>query len=113
AGDEAARRTVPLPPIESIWRRWGSRFTACGVDASIVERLRAQIGDYSQWSRAWSAVGDDLDAFARAQLAAGHPATASAAWAQASLLHLFGGMYVVHDLDEFHTAHAKQVETYR
>jgi dienelactone hydrolase len=104
---------VPHPTIPSIWRRWGSRFTGVGVDASIVERLRASIATWDEWAPAWCAVGDDLSAFAQDRANRGNTATAASLWEQASLLYLFAGMYFVHDEAAFVRAHAGQVGSFQ
>jgi dienelactone hydrolase len=104
---------VPHPTVASIWRRWGSRFTGVGVDASIVERLRETIATWDDWCVAWCAVGDDLSSFAADRAGRGHHVTAAALWEQASLAYLYAGMYFVHDETGFVRAHTGQVEAYR
>lgn len=100
------------PSVGSIWRRWSSRFTAVGVDASIVDRLRDRITVWDEWCDAWCAEGDELRDFGQVAAEKGHMRTAATSWVHASLLYLFGGMYFVHDQERFAAAHRRQVQVY-
>jgi 2,6-dihydroxypseudooxynicotine hydrolase len=101
------------PDVEGVWRRWEPRFIAAGADFNIIARLRTAISSWSEWSRAWSAEADELSLAAEEAFGLGRTLTAGGLWSQASLLHHFGGMYYISDLQQFHDAHRKSVELYR
>lgn len=103
---------VAPPDVAGVWRRWEPRFIAAGVDYNIAVRLKKAISDWAQFSPEWSREGDELADVAQAAFDEGRTLSAAGLWAQASLLHHFGGMYFVSDMDQFHRSHARAVEIY-
>ena len=109
---DTSSQSVAPPDVAGVWRRWEPRFIAAGVDYNIVVRLKQIISDWAQFSPEWSREGDDLAAIAQDAYDDGRTLSAAGLWAQASLLHHFGGMYFVSDMDQFHRSHARAVELY-
>jgi alpha-beta hydrolase superfamily lysophospholipase len=103
---------VAPPDVAGVWRRWEPRFIAAGVDYNIVVRLKQTISDWAQFSPEWSREGDELAGLAQDAFDEGRRLSAAGLWALASLLHHFGGMYFVSDMDQFHRSHARAVELY-
>ncbi len=100
------------PDPEWVWRRWEARFVAAGVDWNIVQRLRAEIASWDQWCARWSAVGDELDAAADEAMERGRALTAADLWVLAGMLHHFGGMYFICDLDQMARAERRGVASF-
>ena len=101
------------PDVEGVWRRWEPRFVAAGADFNVVQRLRAAVGSWDEWSREWSREADEIERVAQEAYDEGRTLTAGTLWQQASLLHHFGGMYFISDLDEFHASHRRAVEAFQ
>jgi fermentation-respiration switch protein FrsA (DUF1100 family) len=110
--DSAVPSLAP-PEVGGVWRRWEPRFIAAGADSNIIARLKETITEWDQWSRAWSAEADELTRVADEAFDQGRTLTAASLWAQASVLHHFGGMYFISDMSQFHAAHQKSVELFK
>jgi dienelactone hydrolase len=105
--------TIEPPDIEAVWRRWEPRFIAAGVDANIVARLKSEVSTWEEWEPAWRAAAADLEEAAEAAYARDRLLTAGELWASASVIHHFGGMYLVGDPDRFAEAHDRATATFR
>jgi dienelactone hydrolase len=110
---ENPARQVEPPDVATVWRRWEPRFIAAGVDANIVTRLKSAIATWDEWLPAWTEVADELAESAQEAFDRGRTLTAGQLWARASVLHHFGGMYMISDLEQFDTAHEHAVQTFR
>jgi alpha-beta hydrolase superfamily lysophospholipase len=113
--DQAATATGrPQPPdVPGVWRRWEPRFIAAGVDANIVQRLKAEIETWDAWLPAWTRAASELEEHAQTAFDRGRRLTAGELWALASIVHHFGGMYFIADLDQFHASHRRAVDAFR
>lgn len=104
---------IEPPAIDAVWRRWEPRFVAAGVDVNLVGRLKVTIESWDQWCAVWMEAGDELEGHAREASARGRSLTAGELWARASMLHHFGGMYYVADMEQFHRSHRRAVEAFQ
>jgi alpha-beta hydrolase superfamily lysophospholipase len=105
--------TIEPPDIEAVWRRWEPRFIAAGVDANIVARLKSEVSTWDAWEPAWRAAAADLEEAAEAAYARDRLLTAGELWASASVIHHFGGMYLISDPARFAEAHDRATATFR
>jgi 2,6-dihydroxypseudooxynicotine hydrolase len=106
-------RQLDPPDVAGVWRRWEPRFIAAGVDSNIVARLKSEITAWDEWLPAWTTVAHELEEAAREAADRGRTLTAGQLLARASVLHHFGGMYLISDMDQFHESHRRAVETFQ
>lgn len=103
---------IPKPMVDKVWRRWEARFMGAGLDYNVLLRFKAEIKDWDDWCRVWSAEAADRDAFGDEAMARGHKLTAAEAWSAAAMMYHFGGMFYICDMDQFHQAHQKKLAVY-
>ena len=103
---------IEPPDITAVWRRWEPRFVAAGVDANIVQRLKAAITSWDGWCAGWSAEAAGIEAAGQEAFDRGRTLTAGELWSMASVMYHFGGMYFISNMDEFHESHRRAVEVY-
>ncbi len=103
---------VPNPNVAQVWRRWEARFMGAGMDYNVLLRFKAQISDWGEWCRIWSAEAADREAFGDEAMARGHTLTAGEAWSAAAIMYHFGGMYYICNMVQFHEAHKKKLAAY-
>ena len=103
---------VPKPNVEKVWRRWEARFMGAGLDYNVLLRFKAEIKDWDDWCRVWSAEAADREAFGDEAMARGHKLTAAEAWSSAAMMYHFGGMYYICDRDQFNRAHENKLAAY-
>lgn len=103
---------IPKPETAKVWRRWEARFMGCGLDYNVLMRFKAEIGDWDDWCRVWSAEAADREAFGDEAMARGHTLTAGEAWSAATIMYHFGGMYYISDMAQFHEAHRRKLAAY-
>jgi 2,6-dihydroxypseudooxynicotine hydrolase len=100
------------PKVDAIWRRWGPRFIGAGVDYNIFMQLKGEIEDWLDWCQRWSEKAADLEEFGDEAMEKGYSHTAAESWLNAAILYHFGGMYFINDMEQFHAAHMKKLETF-
>ena len=104
---------VPNPTVAQVWKRWEARFMGAGVDYNVLLRFKAQISDWSEWCKVWSAEAADREAFGDEAMALGHTLTAAEAWSAAAVMYHFGGMYYICDMEQFQEAHQRKLAAYK
>ncbi len=103
---------VPNPNVAQVWRRWEARFMGAGLDYNVLLRFKAEIKDWGDWCRVWSAEAKDREVFGDEAMARGHTLTAADAWSAAAMMYHFGGMFYVCDMDQFNQAHQNKLAAY-
>jgi 2,6-dihydroxypseudooxynicotine hydrolase len=92
---------------------WLPRLVADGVDYNDIEAVRARLGRWENWPRAWTERGAAHEAWARECLAAGHRLTAGEALVRASLGYHFGQIIAFHDPAEKADLQRRKVGAFR
>lgn len=100
------------PPVEDLWRYWGPRFLAAGVDPIILGHLQEEVDHWGKWYEGWTKYADETEQWAERALESGHRLTAGEHFARASTLHHFAGMVKIDEMDIYDAAERKRVETY-
>lgn len=103
---------IPNPIVAQVWRRWEARFMGAGLDYNVLLRFKAQINDWDNWCRVWSAEAADREAFGDEAMQRGHTLTAAEAWSAAAMMYHFGGMFYICDMDQFNRAHQNKLAAY-
>jgi len=96
--------------VKSAIAHWGPRFVANGVALTDFEEVTAQIQNWQQWCRAWSARAAIHEAMGREALARKKFVSAGEHLQRAGVYYHFAKFLFVHDLTQMHIAHMKAVE---
>ncbi len=104
---------MPEERIQVAVDHWAPRMIANGVDLNDFQRLTSGLERWSDWCRAWSAVGDEHLQRAEEAEGAGNPVTAGEHFFRAAITYHFGKFLFFHDLDELRAATERTVRAYR